>query len=70
MTMGTRYIAIVALALSLGGIAMHDRVEQASRFRNYYTALHDEQPELNAVQRVLLSLALSEDRGQKIEIRR
>jgi hypothetical protein len=64
--MGTRYIAIVALALSLGGIAMHDRVERASRIRACYKTLHQEQPELNAVQRVLLSLALT-DRTQKTE---
>jgi hypothetical protein len=57
--MKTRSIAIVALALSLGGLAMQDRVASASRVRAVYEALHEEQPELNAVQRLLVSLALA-----------
>jgi len=61
--MGTRYLAIVALALSLGGLATRYRGEQATRFREYYEALHQEQPELNALQRVLVSLALSSSRS-------
>ena len=59
--MKTRSILIVTLALSLGSLAMHDRVEQAARVRAYYEALHQEQPGLNAVQRLLVSLALSEE---------
>jgi hypothetical protein len=61
--MGTRYIAILALALSLGGLATRYRAEQATRFREYYEALHQEQPELNALQRVLVSLALTSSRS-------
>jgi hypothetical protein len=57
--MSTRYIAIAALALSLGGLATEYRVQRASRFQQYYTALHQEEPELNAWQRVLVSLALT-----------
>jgi len=57
--MRSRYIAIAALALSLGGLATERRVERASRFREYYAALHEEEPELNAWQRVLVSLALT-----------
>jgi len=57
--MKTRYIAIAALALSLGGLAAEVRVQQADLFRQYYAALHEEQPELNTLQRVLVSLALT-----------
>jgi hypothetical protein len=57
--MRTRYIAIAALALSLGGLAAEYRVQRASRFQHYYQTLHEEDPELNAFQRVLVSLALS-----------
>jgi hypothetical protein len=57
--MTSRYIAIAALALSLGGLAAEYRVQRASRFRHYYSALHEEEPELNAWQRVLVSLALT-----------
>jgi hypothetical protein len=57
--MRTRYIAIAVLALSLGGLAAEHRVVRASRFQKYYTALHEEEPELNAFQRVLVSLALT-----------
>ena len=66
--METRYIAIVVLALGLGGIATQYRLEKATRFREYYETLHQEQPEMNAVQRVLASLALSSagEAGRKL----
>jgi hypothetical protein len=57
--MRSRYITIAALALSLGGLTAEYRVQRASRFRQFYTELHQEQPELNAWQRVLVSLALT-----------
>jgi hypothetical protein len=57
--MRTRYIAIAALALSLAGIATEHRVQRTARFRQYYAALHEEEPQLNAWQRVMVSLALS-----------
>jgi hypothetical protein len=58
--MRSRYIAIATLALSLGGLAAEYRVQRASRFRQYYSALHQEEPELNAWQRVLVTLAMSD----------
>ena len=57
--MRSRYIAIAALALSFGVLATEYRMQSTGRFRQYYTALREDEPELNAVQRVLLSLALS-----------
>lgn len=57
--MKSRYIAIAALALSFGGLATEYRAQRPTRFEQYYSALHQEQPELNAWQRVLFSLALT-----------
>jgi hypothetical protein len=57
--MKPRYIAIVALALSIGGLATEYHPQRAQRFRQYYAALHEEEPELNAWQRFLVSMALS-----------
>jgi hypothetical protein len=68
--MKSRYIAIAALALSLGGLAAEYRVQSprhfqhddAARFRQYYTALHEEDPELNIWQRAMVSLALTTEK--------
>jgi len=60
--MKSRYIAIAALALSLGGLATEYRNAPASRFRHYYRALHEEEPGLNTWQRVLASLTLTTSR--------
>jgi hypothetical protein len=57
--MRSRYIAIAALALSLAGLLAEHRVQRASRFREYYTSLDREDPELSAFQRVLVSLVLT-----------
>lgn len=57
--MKSRYIAVLALALSLGGLAAQHRVQGAYRFRQFYAAVHQEEPELNAWQRLLVSLALT-----------
>jgi hypothetical protein len=57
--MKTRHMAIAVLALSLAGVSAHYRMPHASRFQQYYAALHEDQPELTALQRVLVSLALS-----------
>jgi hypothetical protein len=60
--MSTRCIALLTLVLSLAGLAMKGRVERASRFQHYYATLHHEDPQLNAWQRVLVSLALTNTR--------
>jgi len=57
--MKSRYIAITVLALAIGGVARDYRVERAHRFKQYYCALHEEQPDLTAWKRVLVSLALT-----------
>lgn len=49
----------MALVLSIGGLTAEYRVQRASRFRQYYAAVHQEEPELNAWQRLLVSLALT-----------
>ena len=57
--MKTRYITVAALALSLGAMAIDYRTQHVSQFRQYYASLHEADPDLNALQRVLVSLVLT-----------
>ena len=57
-----RNIAIAALALTIGVLVTGYRPQRAERFREYYAALHQEEPELNVWQRFLVSMTLTSEK--------